>query len=279
MLGYAIQKQTEEPARRSRVGSDVNETYVYRRHEVNWTLRSLLAAGLLSVCAVATALSATVSAERAAVERQAQLEQAREAELVADLVNYLAAETANARNALDSPRLKPAKATTAMLTSDDALANFIDFDFTTLTVAKLDAEERICLAQAIYYEARSEPRVGQLAVADVVLNRVASPLYPNSICEVVYQGSERLTGCQFSFTCDGSMGARLNKRKWNAAEDMAGAILAGVRVPVSRSATHYHANYVSPPWAARLTPTATIGTHKFYRFPSRTAVAAAPAAM
>lgn len=257
----------------------MTESYVHRHSEVNWTLRSLLAAGLLCVCGVATALSATVSAERTAAERQAELERAQEAELVADLVSYLAAETANARNALDAPRLKPAKTTTAMLSADDALADFIGFDFTTLTVAKLDAEERTCLAQAIYYEARSEPRVGQLAVADVVLNRVASPLYPSSICEVVFQGSERRTGCQFSFTCDGSMDARLNLRKWKAAQDMAGAVLAGVRVPVSRNATHYHANYVSPPWAQRLTPTATIGTHKFYRFPSRTMVAAAPAAM
>lgn len=257
----------------------MNESYVHRHHEVNWTLRSLLAAGLLSVCAVATALSATVSAERTAAEEQAQRERAREAEMVADLVNYLAAETAEARNALHAPRLKPAKPMAAMLSTDDALANFIDFDFSTLAVAKLDAEERTCLAQAIYYEARSEPRIGQLAVADVVLNRVASPLYPGTICEVVFQGSHRRTGCQFSFTCDGSMDARLNKRKWRAADDLAGAILAGVRAPVSRSATHYHANYVSPPWAQRLTPTATIGTHKFYRFPSRTTIAAAPAAM
>ena len=257
----------------------MTETYVYRRHEANWTLRSLMAAGLLSVCAVATALSATVSAERLAAERQAELERAREAEMVADLANYLAAETARARNALQAPRLKPAKPIEAVFSSDDALKDFITFDFTSLDAAKIDAEERTCLAQAIYYEARSEPRIGQLAVADVVLNRVANALYPNSICEVVFQGSYRRTGCQFTFTCDGAMDARLNQRKWKAAQDMAGAILAGVRVPVTRSATHYHASYVKPRWADRLTPTATIGTHKFYRFPSRTAVAAAPAAM
>ena len=116
-------------------------------------------------------------------------------------------------------------------------------------------------------------------MADVILNRVASPLYPNSICEVVYQGSERRTGCQFSFTCDGAMHARLNQRKWKAAEELSGAILAGLRSPVSRDATHYHANYVSPYWANTLTPTATIGTHKFYKFTSRTNIAAAPAAM
>ena len=117
------------------------------------------------------------------------------------------------------------------------------------------------------------------SVADVVLNRVASSRYPNSICGVVFQGSERRTGCQFSFTCDGSMSMRLNKRKWAASEELAGAILAGLRVPVSRNATHYHANYVTPYWAAKLTPTATIGTHKFYRFPSRRKVADAAAAM
>ncbi len=247
--------------------------------EVNWTLRSLAAAGLLSICAVASAMSATVNASRAEMERQSQLAIAREADLVADLANYLAAETAATREALDGPRLKPARATGDMLTASDPLEALAAFDFTTLTVAKLDAEERKCLSQAIYYEARSEPRIGQLAVADVVLNRVASPVYPNSICEVVFQGSERRTGCQFSFTCDGSMQARLNKRKWKESEDLAGAILAGVRAPVSRNATHYHANYVTPHWADSLTPTATIGTHKFYRFPSRTAIAAAPAAM
>jgi spore germination cell wall hydrolase CwlJ-like protein len=247
--------------------------------EVNWTLRSLAAAGLLSVCAVASAMSATVNASRVEEERQSQLAIAQEADLVTDLANYLAAETAATRQAMGAPRLKPARATGDMLTVGDPLEAFAAFDFTTLTMAKLDAEERKCLSQAIYYEARSEPRIGQLAVADVVLNRVASPIYPNSICQVVYQGSERRTGCQFSFTCDGSMQARLNKRKWKESEELAGAILAGVRAPVSRNATHYHANYVSPHWANTLTPTATIGTHKFYKFPSRTALAAAPAAM
>lgn len=253
--------------------------YAHTDHDINWTLRSLLAAGLLCVCAVASAMSATVNAQRAEAERAAERAIAEEAQLVADLATYLAAETAAARDALDAPRLKPAKATSAVVSTEDALANLANFDFTSLTVAKLDGEERQCLAQAIYYEARSEPRIGQLAVADVVLNRVASPLYPDSVCGVVFQGSSRRTGCQFSFTCDGSMQARLNKRKWKASEDLAGAILAGVRAPVSRNATHYHANYVKPYWAARLTPTATIGTHKFYKFPSRQNVAAAPASM
>lgn len=248
-------------------------------YEVNWTLRSLFAAGVLSLCAVASAMSATINVNRAEAARQEKIALAKEAELVADLANYLAAETAATREALDGPRLKPAKKTGDLIMAEDPVAALASFDFTQLTMAKLDAEERRCLAQAIYYEARSEPRIGQLAVADVVLNRVASALYPSSICEVVFQGSERRTGCQFSFTCDGSMQARLNKRKWSASEELAGAVLAGVRAPVSRNATHYHANYVTPYWSEKLTPTATIGTHKFYRFPSRRLMAAAPAAM
>ena len=251
----------------------------HKAHEVNWTLRSLVAAGLLCVCAVAAAMSATESAARAAAEKQRQRAVAEEASMVAALASYLAADTQSMREEMLAPRLKPAKPIAESLASNDALADLVDFDFSTLTVAKLDAEERKCLAQAIYYEARSEPRIGQLAVADVVLNRVASPLYPNSICGVVFQGSERRHGCQFSFTCHGSMQARLNQRKWKSSEMMAGAILAGVRAPVSRNATHYHASYVHPSWAKRLTPTATIGTHKFYKFPSRRNVAAAPASM
>lgn len=248
-------------------------------HEVNWTLRSLVAAGLLSVCAVASAMSATVNAARAENERQREAAIAQEAALVADLASYLAAETAAVRDALDAPRLKPARATGDIVAAADPAAGLASFDMTEMTVAKLKSDERRCLAQAIYYEARSEPRIGQLAVADVVLNRVASPVYPDTICGVVFQGSERRTGCQFSFTCDGSMHARLNKRKWQESDDLAGAILAGLRRPVSREATHYHADYVSPPWSQTLTPTATIGTHKFYKFPNRANVAAAPATM
>ena len=243
--------------------------------DVNWTARSLVAASLLSVCVLMTALSATTAAKQADARRAAEAEIAVEAELVAEFAAYLAAETAGARAAFDAPRMKPAKSAGDMLAGGDALSGLVDFDFTELEVARVDAAERKCLAEAIYYEARSESRVGQLAVADVVLNRVASPIYPGSICGVVYQGSERKTGCQFSFTCDGSMKRPLNKRKWAASEELAGAILAGLRAPVSRNATHYHAYYVSPVWAERLTPTATIGAHKFYRFPTRPTLAAA----
>jgi len=247
--------------------------------EVSWTVRSLLAAAGVAICIMMTAMSATASVKRNAAERAAALEVADEAMLVTEYAQYLTEQTAQARAVLSTPRLKPA-VTPAMIAAEGApIADLVSFDFSNIDIAKLDADERTCLAQAIYYEARSESRVGRLAVADVVLNRVASPVYPDTICEVVFQGSERKTGCQFSFTCDGSMKARLNKRMWSESEMLAGAVLAGIRKPVSRYATHYHADYVSPQWADTLTPTAVIGTHKFYRFPSRTIVAAAPAAM
>ncbi|MEL6370003.1 MAG: cell wall hydrolase [Pseudomonadota bacterium] len=246
--------------------------------EINWNLRSLMAAVGIASCLLLTAMSTTASARRAEAAKIAQDAIANEATLLAEFADYLAAETSTTRTSLQQPRLKPMVETADVVLQDAPVEDLVNFNFDVIDMAALDAEEHRCLAQAIYYEARSESRVGQAAVADVVLNRVATSVYPNTICGVVFQGSHRKTGCQFSFTCDGSMKARLNTRKWIASEKLAGAILSGMRLPVSREATHYHANYVNPYWAKKLTPTATIGTHKFYRFPSKKVRAAAPAA-
>jgi spore germination cell wall hydrolase CwlJ-like protein len=123
-----------------------------------------------------------------------------------------------------------------------------------------------CLAEAIYYEARSEPEDGQRAVAQVVLNRVRSPAYPGSVCGVVYQGPMRAGGgCQFTFTCDGSLGAAPAGPSWDRARRIAAAALAGsVYAPVGL-ATHYHTQQVVPTWAFRLVKAAVIGSHSFYR--------------
>ena len=123
-----------------------------------------------------------------------------------------------------------------------------------------------CLTQAVYYEARSEPEEGQRAVAQVVLNRVRDRAFPHSVCGVVYQGSERRTGCQFSFTCDGSMNRRLEPAAWDRARGVAQAALAGsVYAPIG-AATYYHANYVLPWWASSLTRIGAVGSHIFYRW-------------
>jgi len=123
-----------------------------------------------------------------------------------------------------------------------------------------------CLTMAVYYEAARESDAGQRAVAQVVLNRVAHPSYPNTVCGVVFQGSERSTGCQFTFTCDGSLARRPMAVWWERAARVARDALAGaVYAPVGL-ATHYHATYVHPYWAPSLSLVATIGTHRFYRW-------------
>lgn len=123
-----------------------------------------------------------------------------------------------------------------------------------------------CLTAAVYYEARSQSVDGQRAVAQVVLNRVRDRAFPASVCGVVYQGSNRTTGCQFSFTCDGSLYHPREPLAWARARVIAAAALSGeVYAPVG-SATFYHANYVSPWWAGSMTQVVTVGAHVFYRW-------------
>lgn len=123
-----------------------------------------------------------------------------------------------------------------------------------------------CLTSAIYYEAGQESLSGQQAVAQVVLNRVRHPAFPASVCGVVYQGSTRTTGCQFTFTCDGSLARAPERASWNSAREVARAALNGFVQPAVGNATHYHANYVAPYWAPTLAKTAAIGAHIFYRW-------------
>ncbi len=123
-----------------------------------------------------------------------------------------------------------------------------------------------CLTAAIYYEAASETDDGQRAVAQVILNRVRHPAFPNTVCGVVYQGTERGTGCQFSYACDGSMARTPARAQWNRALRIAAAALNGsVFAPVGE-ATHYHTYAVTPSWNRSLVMTAAIGAHFFHRW-------------
>ncbi|MEM7781483.1 MAG: cell wall hydrolase [Pseudomonadota bacterium] len=134
--------------------------------------------------------------------------------------------------------------------------------FFSAASSHLQAEE--CLAQAIWYEAASESEAGQRAVAQVVLNRVAHSSWPGSVCGVVYQGSQRSTGCQFTFTCDGSLRRSPRGKSWARARTIAGEALSGsVYAPIGH-ATHYHTLWVSPYWASSLDHVGTIGAHRFY---------------
>jgi len=127
------------------------------------------------------------------------------------------------------------------------------------------ASEHICLAEAVYYEARSETRSGQLAVADVVKNRVKSKHYPNTICAVVYEGAHRPFACQFSFACDGSMDRAPKGKAWQRSQDIAQLSLTGFVADLTKNSTHYHTVQIDPDWADTLEFKATIGFHKFYR--------------
>lgn len=123
-----------------------------------------------------------------------------------------------------------------------------------------------CLTAAVYYEAAEESETGKRSVAQVVLNRARHPAFPSSVCGVVYQGSERRTGCQFTFTCDGSLARRPSRAGWDAARKVALAALSGYVEPRVGMATHYHADYVVPYWASSLAKIAKIDRHIFYRW-------------
>jgi len=137
-------------------------------------------------------------------------------------------------------------------------------------VLNTDANDRTravhCMAQAIYYEAARESVKGQQAVAQVVLNRMRHPAYPKSVCGVVFQGAARATGCQFTFTCDGSLRWAPQAFLWRRAEEVAKKALAGYVDKEVGSATHYHASYVAPYWAPTLVKMTQVGAHIFYRW-------------
>lgn len=126
------------------------------------------------------------------------------------------------------------------------------------------AEEN-CLAKAVYFEARSESELGQLAVAKVVLNRVKDPNYPKTICGVVYQGSDRRNSCQFSFACDGIADEVKNRAAWDRSKLIAQKAIAGDQtIRIIGAATNYHADYVRPAWAKEMRKLIKIGRHIFY---------------
>lgn len=126
--------------------------------------------------------------------------------------------------------------------------------------------EQACLANAVYFEARSESLRGQAAVAQVVLNRVRNPAYPKTICGVVYQNDDWHGRCQFSFACDGKRDVVADRHAYKIAQDVALAVTAGkIFLPEVASSTHYHATYVRPRWAPFMQKMKKIGLHVFYR--------------
>ncbi len=128
------------------------------------------------------------------------------------------------------------------------------------------ARHEKCLANAIYFEARGEPLRGQIAVAQVVMNRVFSPYYPNDVCSVVYQNAHMHLSCQFTFACDGKSKAITERGAWWRAQRIAKQTLDGkVWVAAVAKSTHYHAFYVKPNWVAEMKKMFRYGVHIFYR--------------
>lgn len=124
-----------------------------------------------------------------------------------------------------------------------------------------------CLSEALYFEARGESTEGLFAVAEVIMNRVASPRFPGSVCGVVNQGTGRQFACQFTFTCDGRPEAIHEPAAWARVGKVARLMLDGAPRALTSGATYYHTHAVSPTWSRKFTRTASIGDHVFYRNP------------
>ncbi len=131
-----------------------------------------------------------------------------------------------------------------------------------------DAQWR-CLSEALYFEARGETVKGQFAVAEVILNRVDSPGYPDTICGVINQGTGQKYACQFTYTCDGRPEVIAEPRAFERVGKIARIMATGAKRPLTKGATHYHTKSVSPGWARSFPRTASIGYHYFYKQPTR----------
>ncbi|PXW70874.1 cell wall hydrolase [Loktanella sp. PT4BL] len=146
-----------------------------------------------------------------------------------------------------------------------------DRDYLAELPAADGGSEWQCLAEALYFEARGESVRGMFAVGEVIMNRVDSSAYPDSLCAVINQGTGRRYACQFTYTCDGKPEVIAELRSWERVGKVARMLIDGAPRALTGGATHYHTKAVNPSWAQRFPRTASIGFHYFYRQPVRTA--------
>ncbi|MBI1398772.1 MAG: cell wall hydrolase [Hyphomonas sp.] len=236
--------------------------------------------GMVAVCAVTATVSLPVISHEQSSLR-AEAEYRAEAERFAMYQDAgLAVRTDEHTPALlDTPWLRTVEYTLkrdtdssmsryAMRDRDGAaLATLASFRTDQIQRAETIDSELMCMAQAVYYESAREPLEGQLAVAEVISNRMRDHRYPDTACGVVFQGATRTTGCQFTFTCDGAMKTKPKGENWERAKRIAAHVLMGLNEERTGGATHYHATYVDPLWNSGLIQTDKIGMHIFYRFP------------
>ena len=160
------------------------------------------------------------------------------------------------------------------LYSETRLATYVYVEDTKIGYSRewLDAqpavkggEEWACLAEALYFEARGESVKGQFAVAEVILNRVDSPRFPDTVCAVINQGTGRKYQCQFTYTCDGFKEIINEPRAFKRVGKVAKMMVGGAPRQLTDGATYYHTRAVSPRWSRKFTRTTSIGEHHFYR--------------
>jgi spore germination cell wall hydrolase CwlJ-like protein len=226
-----------------------------------WTPLAVAPAAVLMILVLAaTALIQTRLAEMAAASAEPRLTAgappaaalAADFTLSPDAVRPISMEEARVWNAALPFSSLPIQAARPFIMPPDSVSDY--------------ARALDCLTAAVYYEAASESALGQAAVAQVVLNRMRHPAFPKTVCGVVFQGQERSTGCQFSFTCDGALARRPSALGWARARAAASAALNGHVTPEVGMATHYHTDWVAPYWAERLVKLRQIDTHIFYRW-------------
>ncbi|WP_291062112.1 cell wall hydrolase [Hyphomonas sp.] len=236
--------------------------------------------GMIAVCAVTATVSLPVISHQQTGLR-AEAEYRAEAERFAMYQDAgLAVRTGEHTPALlDTPWLRTVEYTLkrdtdssmsryAMRDRDGAaLATLASFRTDQIQRAETIDSELMCMAQAVYYESAREPLEGQMAVAEVIANRMKDHRYPDTACGVVFQGATRTTGCQFTFTCDGAMKTKPKGENWERAKRIAAHVLMGLNEERTGGATHYHATYVDPLWNSGLIQTNKVGLHIFYRFP------------
>jgi spore germination cell wall hydrolase CwlJ-like protein len=243
-------------------GRAAGDTATWRHPSDRDTYRSPLSDALGDELAALNAFSETRNFARPAalarIEPEHDAADRREAQAIA-VVDALNSQDVDAARQVDGAQ---ASMTTAQLLA--SLGNDLDID----VLDRIEVEERSadwrCLAEAMYFEARGENVAGQLAVAEVILNRVDSVRYPDSVCGVVKQGADR-KGCQFSYMCDGLKEHISNRRVFERIGKIAWLMLAGKPRTLTDEALYFHATSVRPAWSRTFVRTTKIGRHIFYR--------------
>lgn len=168
-------------------------------------------------------------------------------------------------------KVLPLSVTRSFVDLDVSMPHGLSADLVKRLPVATGGTEWACLAEALYFEARGENLTGQIAVAEVILNRVDSRKYPGTVCGVISQGASRRNACQFSFKCDGRPEEFHEHKAYERVGKVAKVMLDGRLRMLTDGATHYHSTSVTPGWSRKLTRTAQIGVHVFYRFPDRAA--------